>query len=522
MIPLQSYVQGRWVAGSGEPKTLHDPATEAVLAEVRPGGVDFAGVLAHARERGGPALRALTFAQRGELLKALAAKVHEHRDELIEIAGRNGGNTRGDAKFDLDGASGTLAFYGQLAASLPAGHHLVDGDGVQLGRTPRFWGQHVFVTRPGVAVHVNAFNFPAWGMGEKMACALLAGVPVIEKAGTPSALLAHRLAQIVADSAILPDGAFQFVPGSVTGLLDLLGPMDAVAFTGSSVTGALIRGNKNLVARNVRVNIEADSINPAVLGPDVDAGSDTWEQFVANLAIDITQKAGQKCTAVRRIFVPHDKVDEVQQALVERLGAVRVGNPLDGDVRMGPVASAEQLRDVRAGIQRLQAVSDTVTGGPQPAGERGYFVAPTLLRAREPDAAVLHELEVFGPCATIVPYSGAASAAAELCNRGGGGLVASAYSDDRAFVHELVAGIAPWHGRIWLGSEKTLGQALGPGAVLPATIHGGPGRAGGGEELGGVRGLYPYMQRTALQGDRAVVDREFGRGPVAAGGTAAS
>jgi oxepin-CoA hydrolase/3-oxo-5,6-dehydrosuberyl-CoA semialdehyde dehydrogenase len=376
----------------------------------------------------------------------------------------------------------------------------------------------VLVTRPGVAVHVNAFNFPAWGMGEKLACALLAGVPVVTKAGTPSAMLAHRLAQIVVASGILPEGAFQFLAGSVSGLLDLLGPMDFVAFTGSSATGALIRGNRNLVARNVRVNVEADSINPAVLGPDVEPGSDTWEQFVANVVTDMTQKAGQKCTAVRRILVPEARVGEVQEALVERLRAVRVGNPLDENVRMGPVASAEQLRDVRGGIQRLQAVADTLLGGPGAVGDRGWFVAPTLLRATQVDAAVLHELEVFGPCATLVPFSGAVEAAVDLCNRGGGGLVASAYSDDRAFVAALVAGIAPWHGRVWVGSEKTHGQALGPGAVHPATIHGGPGRAGGGEELGALRGLHPYLQRTAVQGDRALVDRAFGRtGPDAAG-----
>jgi len=510
MISLQSHVQGRWTAGSGEPVTLHDPSTEAVLGDVRPGGIDFPATLDHARTVGGPALRAMTFPQRGEMLKALSALLHEKRDELIEISAKNGGNTRGDAKFDLDGCTGTLAFYSQLGASLPAGNLLPDGAGVQLGRTPRFWGQHVFVPRPGVAVHINAFNFPAWGMGEKMACALLAGVPVIEKAGTPSAMLAFRIAQLVVESGLVPNGAFQFVAGSVSGMLDHLGPMDTVAFTGSSVTGALIRGNKNLVAKNVRVNIEADSINPAILGPDVDGGGETFGQFVTNVAVDITQKAGQKCTAVRRILVPRDRVAEVEEALVERLRATRVGNPLDNDVRMGPVASKEQLRDVRAGIDRLAAVSDVVLGGSKPMTDKGYFVAPTLLRARDANAAVIHELEVFGPCATIVPYDGRVETAIELCNRGGGGLVASAYSDDRSFVESLVSGIAPWHGRVWLGSEKTHGQALGPGAVLPATIHGGPGRAGGGEELGGLRGLHPYMQRTAVQGDRAVVARAFG------------
>jgi oxepin-CoA hydrolase/3-oxo-5,6-dehydrosuberyl-CoA semialdehyde dehydrogenase len=444
-------------------------------------------------------------------LRGISRLIHAHRDELIVLAMKNGGNTRGDAKFDLDGASGTLAFYAQLAATMPAGNCLPDGEGLQLGRTPRFWGQHIFVPRPGVAVHINAFNFPAWGMGEKMACALLAGVPVIEKAGTPSAMLAHRIAQIVVDSKILPEGAFQFLAGSVSGLLDLLGPMDAVAFTGSSATGALIRGNRNLVARNVRVNIEADSINPAILGPDVEAGSDTLEQFFANVTIDMTQKAGQKCTAVRRILVPTAMVTEVADALLERLRAVRIGNPLEGDVRMGPVASADQLRDVRTGIQRLQAVSDTLLGGPAAMSDKGYFVLPTLLRARDVGAPVVHELEVFGPCATILPYDGTAAMAVDLCNRGGGGLVASGYSDDRGFVEQLVLGIAPWHGRIWLGSEKTMGQALGPGAVLPGTIHGGPGRAGGGEELGGLRGLLPYLQRTAVQGDRAVVGKVFGR-----------
>jgi len=326
-----------------------------VIGDVRPGGIDFAAAHQHAMQKGGPALRAMGFQKRGEMLKALAAKLHEHRDELIEIAARNGGNTRGDAKFDLDGASGTLAFYANLAAAMPAGNCLPDGEGLQLGRTPRFWGQHIFVPRPGVAVHINAFNFPAWGMGEKMACALLAGVPVIEKAGTPSAMLAYRIAQLVVDSGLVPEGAFQFLPGSVTGLLDLLEPMDTVAFTGSAKTGALIRSNQNLIARNVRVNVEADSINSAILGPDVESGSDTLEQFLANVTIDMTQKAGQKCTAVRRILVPAAMVEEVQEALRERLQAVKIGNPLDGDVRMGPVASADQLRDVRTGIDRLSA-----------------------------------------------------------------------------------------------------------------------------------------------------------------------
>jgi len=509
MTSLQSYASGQWHAGTGDAKALHDPSTEEVLGDVRPGGIDFAAALAHARDQGGPALRAMDFAQRAAMLKALAAKLHEHRDELIEISGRNGGNTRGDAKFDLDGATGTLAFYAALGSKLE-GQHLLDGDGTQLGRTPRFYGQHILVPRPGVAVHINAFNFPAWGMGEKMACALLAGVPVIEKAGHASAMLAHRMAQLVVESGLVPEGAFQFLPGSVSGLLDGLGAMDTVAFTGSARTGVLIRGNQNLIERNVRINIEADSINSAVLGPDVETDSDTLEQFLGNVTVDMTQKAGQKCTAVRRIFVPEGMVEEVCAALQERLESTRVGNALDKETRMGPVASSAQLRDVREGIDKLAAVAAIVTGGSAPRDGKGYFVTPTLLCAKDADAAVLHELEVFGPAATVIAYSGQVEDAIELCNRGGGGLVTSLYSDDREFVASHVQGVAPWHGRIWLGSEKTMGQALGPGAVLPASVHGGPGRAGGGEELGGLRGMMPYLQRTALQGDRALLTRLFG------------
>jgi oxepin-CoA hydrolase/3-oxo-5,6-dehydrosuberyl-CoA semialdehyde dehydrogenase len=509
MTSLQNYVGGAWNAGEGDPISLYNPSTEAVLGDVRPKGVDFAAVMQHAREVGGPALRAMTFPQRAAALKALSKLIHAHRDELIEISAQNGGNTRGDAKFDLDGASGTLAYYAHLGSQLPDTPWLPDGEGVQLGRTARFWAQHVLTPRPGVAVHINAFNFPAWGMGEKMACALLAGVPVVTKAGTASAMLAYRLAQLTVESGALPEGAFQFLAGSVSGLLDHCGPQDTVGFTGSARTGKIIRANERLLENNVRVNVEADSINSAVLGPDVEVDEDTFTQFVTNVHVDMTQKAGQKCTAVRRILVPRALLDDVKDALVERLESTRVGDVADGDVRMGPVASKAQHDDVLAGMKALQEVGDTVTGGGPIAGG-GYFVQPTLLQARDNEAEVLHELEVFGPCATILPYDGGAEEAVALVNRAGGCLVSSVYSDDKPFVTEVVSGIAPWHGRVWVGSEKTMGQALGPGAVLPAAIHGGPGRAGGGEELGGMRGLQPYLQRTAVQGDRAVVGRVFG------------
>lgn len=510
MTSLQSYVCGEWTAGSGDPVTLHNPSTADAIGDVRPGGIDFAATLEHGRKIGGTALRAQSYQQRGEILKGLSKVIHEHRDELIEIAGRNGGNTRGDAKFDLDGATGTLAYYAHLAKSMPETPWITDGDGTQLGRTARFWAEHILVPRPGVALHINAFNFPAWGMGEKIACSILAGMPVISKAGTASAMLAWRISQLIVESGLLPEGAFQFVAGSVSKMVDHMQPMDVVAFTGSARTGALIRSNAACINNSVRVNIEADSINSAVIGPDCEIDDDTFTQAITNLHQDMTQKAGQKCTAVRRILVPESMLEDFREALVDRLKSTRIGNALDPDVRMGPVASTAQLDDVRSGITKLQAECDTILGGPDAMDGPGYFVAPTLLQARNNDAAILHELEVFGPCATILPYDGKAETAADLMNRGGGCLVTSVYSDDKAFIGDVVTATAPWHGRVWVGSEKTMGHALGPGAVLPGAIHGGPGRAGGGEELGGLRGLSPYMQRTAIQGDRSIVGRKFG------------
>jgi len=511
MQTLDSYVAGKWQTGTGQPTVLSNPTTGAALAEVSSEGIDFQAVLDHARGVGGPALRALTFVERGGLLKDLSAVIHEHREELIGIGTANGGNTRGDAKFDIDGATGTLAAYARIANGLGDRPFLVDGDPIQLGRTARFSGQHVWMTRPGVAVHINAFNFPAWGMLEKAACALLAGVPVIEKPGTSTAMLAWRIARIIVASGILPEGAFQFIAGSVGDLLTRLEPLDCVAFTGSARTGALIRGIPNLVERNVRVNIEADSLNSAVLAPDVDAESDTYGIFLKYVALDMTQKAGQKCTAVRRILVPQDRVPAVTEDLVAELARTAVGDPADAAHRMGPLVNTAQLADVRAGIERLAAVCDVACGGADPIAETGCFVAPTLLVARDPEAAVIHSDEVFGPVATILPYSGAAGDAVALAVRGGGSLVTSVYSNDAAWTTEFVSGVGPWHGRVWIGSDKSAEQSLPPGMVLPSMVHGGPGRAGGGEELGGERGLELYMQRVALQGFKGLLDARFGR-----------
>jgi 3,4-dehydroadipyl-CoA semialdehyde dehydrogenase len=516
METLQSYLGGEWIAGSGKMNILVNPTTEEPLATTTTEGLDFGKAVGFARREGGENLRALTFRERGEILRAMSRALHAHRDALIEVAIKNAGNTRSDAKFDIDGASGTLAFFADLGKELGDARFLVDGDGVQLGRSPRLFGQHVSVPRRGVAVHINAFNFPAWGLAEKASVALLAGVPVVSKPATSTALLAYRIMQIFTEEGLLPRGALSFVAGAPGDLLTHLGGEDMVAFTGSSDTGAAIRLLPNIGRCSVRVNVEADSLNAAVLGPDVTEGSDTYNLFLKDVVRDITQKAGQKCTAIRRIFAPAGLLSRVQDELVFRLREAKVGDPALDGVTVGPLATAAQLSSVRAGIERLAAEAKIVLGkGPFDKvgveGDKGYFVPPTLfVHDALESARAVHEHEVFGPAATLLPYDGTAAQAIEALRLGGGGLVCSIYSDDRAFTAEMLFGAAPYHGRIMLGSEKIADQSPGPGTVLPQLIHGGPGRAGGGEELGALRGLAFYSQRVALQGSRPILEAILG------------
>lgn len=508
---LGSYLCGAWSTGGAAAGTLVNPATEEVLAEVRGAG-SLGPAVAHARDRGGPALRGLTYAARGQVLAAMAKVIHGAREELIALAVANGGNTRGDAKFDIDGAAGTLAHYAELGARLGERRLLADGEPVQVGRTARMAGQHVWAPRPGVAVFVNAFNFPAWGIAEKAACALLAGMPVIAKPASATALVAHRLAELWVEAGCLPEGALQLLCGPAGDLLDHLRGPDVLSFTGSSDTARVLRGHPTVVAESVRVNVEADSLNAAVLGPDVELSSETGQLFLVDVVRDMTQKTGQKCTAIRRVMVPAARADEVCDAIRDRLAAIAVGDPAREDVRMGPVATAAQRRDVLAGIARLAEATASVHGGlgevtpvGVPAG-KGFFVGPVLRRTD--DAAgcdALHDREVFGPVSTIAAYGGGADEAAALVARGAGGLVASAYSDDRAWVTGFVAEAAGWNGRLYLGSQKMAAQSPGPGTALPHLLHGGPGRAGGGEELGGLRGVERYLQRCALEGDASVL-----------------
>ncbi len=511
MITLKSWLCGGWREGEGGEAVLVNPASGAPVARCSTRGLDLQAALAYARDVGGPALRALTFAQRGALLKRMSTALHEAREQLVEASTLNNGATRGDAKFDVDGAIGTLAFYAKLGADLGARHgdrtFLVEGPAEPLTRAPRFCGYHVWTSRTGVALHINAFNFPAWGFAEKAACAILAGVPVITKPATSTALTAFRAVELLVEKADLPAGALQLVCGSVGDLCDQLLPEDVIAFTGSADTGAKLRASRSVVERSTRINIEADSINSAVLGPDVQPGSDTWHMFVRHLATEITQKSGQKCTATRRIFVPRAHADALQEALIEKLSAIRVGNPADEGVDMGPLATAQQLRDAHKGIALLCDDGAKIVFGStaNPVGNDGFFLAPVLLRHDAPARArAVHAHEVFGPVSTLLPWD---DDVAGLVARGEGTLVCSVYSDDKDFLVGFLQASAMWTGRVLVGSEKVADQATTPGMVLPSCIHGGPGRAGGGEELGGERGLRFYMQRTAVQGDRALLDR---------------
>ena len=516
MPEIYSYVSGQIQKGCGKSVPLLNPATEETVATTFVGGFDQTAAYEFARTQGCCALAGLDFAARGEMLKKMAGLIHEHRDDLIETSVINGGTTRSGAKFDIDGAAGTLAAYAEIAANMAAGPYLPDGEGELLGRGARLMGRHVYVPRQGVAVLINAFNFPAWGFAEKAATALLAGMPVIFKPATATSLTAGRLAELLVQAEIMPEGAFSMALGRIDEMFNALGPQDFVAFTGSSRTGALIRSNEHLVRFAVPVNVEADSLNAAVLGPETDPDSDCYQLFLRDVVREMTEKTGQKCTATRRLIVPENLVERVAEDLWDRLSDVKVGDPSAKEVQMGPVATKQQMQDVHAGIDRLRDACSQVYGANRPTelidvhGDKGFFVGPILAIAN--DARALEEVhrdEVFGPVASILPYDGTANGAIGLVRRGGGMLVSSVYADQRQFLRECVLGIANYCGRVVAVDSKAEGFSLPTGMVLPQLIHGGPGRAGGGEELGGVRGVQHFLHRVAIQGPRAFVERMF-------------
>ncbi len=509
---LQHYVCGEWMTGEGESETLMNPATEEPIAEVCRDGLPYEDALAHARNTGNPDLRNRTFAERAELLDDLSGVIHEHRDDLLDLATRNGGNTRGDAKFDVDGAMFTLSHYADLGRELGDRTYLDDGELEQLGRSPRYAGAHIRVPLTGAAVQINAYNFPAWGFGEKTATALLAGMPVVTKPATTTAPLAAAIAERVVEADVLPDGAFTFIAGGRgRNLVDALEAQDVLSFTGSARTGAAVRGQDHLLEDAVRVNVEADSLNAAVVAPDIEFGTDTYDLFLLETVREMTQKAGQKCTATRRVFVPEEMVDRVLDDLADELSTITVGNPAEEGVDMGPLVSEEQYESAKDGLEALRQQAEVVHRGESGIkgvdGDRGFFLQPHLLHAPDPEEAeVVHNREVFGPVCTVMPYSGDPNEAAELVRQGKGTLVSSVYTNDTDFVTTSVREMAPYTGRLHLAGDQIKEQSTGPGMVTPALVHGGPGRAGGGEELGGLRGLEHYMQRTALQGFRPLVE----------------
>lgn len=512
---LSSYLVDRWQTGAGDGARLYDPTTEEVVATASTDGLDLGAAFAHAREVGGAALRAMTFAERGALLKAMSKAIHEKREALIEVGRINGGNTRGDAKFDIDGATGTLMYYAGLGKELGDRRLMLDGEAITIGASSRLQGQHILTPRPGVAVHVNAFNFPAWGLAEKAACAILAGVPVISKPGTATAMLTWAMVQAVTEAGVLPAGVLSLVCGSARDLLDHLEWGDVVAFTGSADTGETMRRHPRVIETGAAVNIEADSLNATVLLPD--AADASYDAFIRDVHREMTQKAGQKCTATRRIFVPADQLDEVIEDLGERLARTKVGNPALDDVTMGPLASKAQLESARAGIDALRGEAEiawgTIERGPLDGVEdgKGYFVTPLLLRAAGTDGDAVHRLEVFGPVSTVMPYDGDPAEAAAAVRKGQGSLVCSVYGDDRDALGAIIPQLAGWHGRVVLTDGKIADKAYGPGMVMPHLLHGGPGRAGGGAELGGTRGMALYQQRTAIQGNGPLLARLLDR-----------
>ncbi|RZS39116.1 oxepin-CoA hydrolase/3-oxo-5,6-dehydrosuberyl-CoA semialdehyde dehydrogenase [Herbihabitans rhizosphaerae] len=523
---LRSYVSGAWHTPTGDGAPTHDAVTGEEVARLSTAGLDMAAALEHGRRVGGPALRELTFHQRAALVKTLASHLREHLDELYALSARTGA-TKGDSKFDVDGGIGTLFGYSSKGRrEMPNDTVYVEGAVEPLGRGGTFVGQHVLTPLHGVAVQINAFNFPVWGPLEKFAPAFIAGVPTLIKPASQTAYLTHRLVELIIESGILPEGSVQLICGSAGDLLDHLTPQDLVSFTGSASTALRLRTHQAVARNSVRFNAEADSLNLSILGPDAKPGSTEFGLFVKQLVTEMTVKAGQKCTAIRRAFVPAELMDDVAAAAAERLAKITVGNPADDSVRMGALASLEQREEVRRSLKSLLDAGTAVFGDPDTVEvidadpERGAFVSPVLVRVDDTGRAEPHQVEAFGPVSTLMPYT-SADQVIELAARGEGSLAGSIVTGDTEFARQVVLGVAPWHGRLLVLDADNAAESTGHGSPLPALVHGGPGRAGGGEELGGIRGVLHHMQRTAVQASPkvlgAVTNRWVTGGPRAEG-----
>lgn len=508
---LQSFLLGRWYTPADQGRPLHDASTGAEIARIATKALNVEGVLDYARHVGAPSLGKLDFATRAAILKDLAKHLNACSEEFYALSTKTGATKR-DSAVDIDGGIGVLFIYAKKGnQELPPVGPLLDGDVEWIGKSGTFGVQHIYTALTGAAVQINAFNFPVWGMLEKFAPAFLAGVPSIVKPASQTAYLTELVVRRIAESGLLPDGALQLLCAPPGDLIGGLSGQDLLSVTGAAATAATLRAHPAVVTNAVRFNAEADSLNCSILGHDAVPHTPEFNLYIEQLVTEMTVKAGQKCTAIRRALVPQRLLDPVTEALRERLAAVRVGNPARNDVDMGPLASQVQRDDVRRAVSTLAGECEVVYGDLDNVdlidadADRGAFLPPLLLRCTDPDAGTPHEVEAFGPVTTLIPY-GATVHAIELAGRGAGSLAGSLVSHDMNFVRDIVLGVAPWHGRLLVLNRDDAAESTGHGSPLPHTVHGGPGRAGGGEELGGIRAVLHHMQRTAIQGPLALLN----------------
>ncbi len=510
MIKLGNYVNGQWREGEGEGKAVFDAVTGEVIAHATTKGIDLGTVLAYGRETGGPPLRKMTFQQRGNMLKKLALYLNKRKEQFYEISYRTGA-TRADSWIDIEGGFGNLFANASLRRNFPNQPFHVDGAAIDLSRGGSFMGHHIMVPKEGVAIHINAFNFPVWGMLEKCAVNWMAGVPAVVKPATATAFLTEAVVKEIIASGILPEGALQLVCGSARTILDAVESQDVVTFTGSASTGRMLKAHSRIIDEAVPFNMEADSLNCAILGEDAKPGTPEFDLFIKEVRKEMTVKCGQKCTAIRRVIVPEAYVEDVQIALGKSLSKVAIGNPTTEGVRMGALASKDQVQEVRDRVNELCQTAELVYGHLDQVNlldadaEKGAFLSPILLLEKDPHQnQAVHDVEAFGPVSTIIPYQDLGDAV-QLAKMGKGSLCASITTYDDQIAREFVVGAASHHGRILVLNRENAKQSTGHGSPLPTLVHGGPGRAGGGEEMGGMRGVKHYMQRCAIQGTPSTI-----------------
>ena len=510
MIKLGNFIQGKWMDGDGDGQQLFNAITGETIAIATSKGIDFAAAVNYARTIGNPALRKMTFQERGRMLRALAIYLLERKDIFYKISYQTGA-TKIDSWIDIEGGIGNLFSNASLRRKLPDETFTLDGDPINLGKQNTFMGHHILVPKEGVAIHINAYNFPVWGMLEKIAVNLLAGVPAIVKPATVTSYLTEAVVKEIIASGILPQGALQLICGSAGDLLNHVMSQDVVTFTGSAYTGLKLKSHPTILSESVPFNMEADSLNCMVLGDDVVPGQAEWDLFIKEVKKEMIVKAGQKCTAVRRIFVPENKIEDVWKGLRTELEKTLIGNPLNEKVRMGSLAGNDQRNEVKAQVQKLLASSEILYGSMDSvavvdADEHiGAFMSPMLLLNKTPFTSdEPHNIEAFGPVSTIMPYN-TMDEAIELSKKGKGSLCSTIVTNNSANAKAYVLGAASYHGRILVLNNECAKESTGHGSPLPLLVHGGPGRAGGGEEMGGLRGIRHYLQRTAIQGSPSMI-----------------